>query len=392
MGISLESTPMNSRRSFLCALTGLTFSLLAGVSRRADGSVPRGAFLAGADLSELPCHEAQGVKYSDRGAEENLLVIARRNGWNVIRVRLWVHPNSSPEAAVSSLESVSAFGKRIKAAGFQFLLDMHYSDTWADPGHQTKPAAWDALTFPQLVQQVHDYSREVIAHLRQGGAMPDLVQIGNETRNGLLYGSGINGAGPQPGGGFWESAPGGRDRAVQLFAAGLAGVRAGASPAPVPRTILHVPDGQDSVFVRDYFRDLDASAKAQNVSLNYDIVGLSYYPSDPWDKKTGYDGWTLARLAASMNWVAVTLQKPVLIVETSWPQDGERQPIPGAPQFALTPVGQTQFYEALIRTVRAVPEGQGLGVIPWDQDSLNWNSVFDGQGRALPAMRALGQG
>jgi len=384
------------RRVLISALSAFAlFSLLlAGSHCRADSSLPRASanasFLTGADLSELPFHESRGVKYFDQGKEESLLVIARRNHWKVIRVRLWVSPGSKPEASVSSLESVTAFGRRIKAAGLQFLLDIHYSDTWADPGHQTKPAAWNSLTFPHLVQQVHDYSRDVIAHLRAGGAMPDLVQIGNETRNGLLYGSGTNGAGPQPGGGFWESAPGGRDRAVQLFAAGLAGVREGASPAPAPRTILHIPDGQDTQFVKNYFRDLDASAKAQNIELNYDIVGLSYYPADPWDKKTGYDGWTLARLAASMNYIATTMHKPVMIVETSWPQAGERRDIPGTPEFPFTSAGQAQFYQALIRAVRAVPEGRSRGVVAWDQDSRKWDSVFDGQGNALPAVSVLG--
>lgn len=347
-------------------------------------------FLTGADLSELPQHEAQGLQYFDGGKGGNLLQIARRNGWNVIRVRLWVNPSSKPEDRVSSLNSVTAFGKRIKAGDFQFLLDIHYSDTWADPGHQTKPATWDALPFPQLVQQVQDYSREVIAHLRENGAMPDLVQIGNETRNGLLYGSGTNGSGPQPGGGFWEKTPGGRDRAVQLLAAGLAGVRQGASPARPPRTILHVPDGQDTRFVQGYFQDLDASAKSQNIRLDYDIIGLSYYPAHPWNKKTGYHGWTMDRLVATMNYLATTLHKPVLVVETSWPQAGTPDSVPGTPQFPFTPAGQAQYYQALIRAVRAVPGGLGLGVLPWDQDSLNWDSVFDAKGHALPAVRVLG--
>ena len=377
------------QRTVVIALLGMIlFPLL---SARASGD-PRSGFLTGADLSELPYRESQGFRYSDAGVQRNLLDIARRNGWRVIRVRLWVQPGPKPEAAVSGLESVTAFGKRIKASGFQFLLDIHYSDTWADPGHQKKPAAWDALPFPQLVTQVHDYSRDVIAHLRQNGAMPDLVQIGNETRNGLLYGSGTNGAGPQPGGGFWEKTPGGRDRAMQLLAAGLIGVREGASPAPAPRTILHLPDGQDTGFVRDYFRDLAASETALNIRLDYDIVGLSYYPAHPWDKKVGYDGWTLSRLAATLNYVAGALHKPVLVVETSWPRAGQPDQVPGAPQFPFTPEGQVQYYQALIRTVRAVPDGLGLGVVLWDQDARNWDSMFDDQGYALPAVRVLGHG
>ena len=374
----------------LCLIALLALAALAP-SAQAAPPAPPPPFWTGADLSALPVRESRGMTYSQDGKTQDLLVIARKSGWNVVRVRLWVNPDpSKPESRVSDLAGVTALGRRIKAAHLQFLLDLHYSDTWADPGHQKKPAAWDSLPFPQLVAQVRDYSRAVMEHLRENGALPDAVQIGNETRNGLLYGSGTNGAGPQPGGGFWEKTPGGRDRAVHLLAAGLAGVREGAAPARVPQTILHIPDGQDTRFVQDYFRDLDASAKTQRVALDFDLVGLSYYPAHPWDKKAGYDGWTLARLSASMAWIAATLHKPVAVVETSWPQAGSPDPVPGAPEFPFTPEGQVQFYQALLRAVRAVPGGLGRGVIAWDQDSCNWDSVFDAHGAALPAARTLG--
>lgn len=363
----------------LCALL-LSLGLWPPV--RAQASRP--PFLTGADLSELPYHESQGVKYFDGGKAQDLLTIARRNGWTVVRVRLWVNPGSKPANAVSSLPSVTALGKRIKAAGLKFLLDIHYSDTWADPGHQKKPAAWDALPFPRLVAQVHDYSRDVIAHLRQNGAMPDIVQIGNETKNGLLYGTET-----QPGGGFWEHTPGGWDRAVRLFQAGLTGVRDGSRPAKSPLTMIHVPDGQDTGFVKWYFETLAAHAGPSK--LDFDIVGLSYYPGDPWDRKAGFERWRMSHLVDSMNYIATTLHKPVMVVETSWPQAGQPGDMPGKPEFPFTPDGQVQFYRALLRTVRAVSNGLGAGVVAWDMDTLNWGSVFDSRGNALPAVRVLGQ-
>jgi len=379
-------------RSRLLRVVPLLFALATlglGASARAQEQAP--PFWTGADLSLLPLHEKQGVKYSDQAGEADLLVIAKRNGWNTIRVRLWVNPDDRPEFAVSNLETVMAFGKRIKAAGLAFLLDIHYSDTWADPGQQRKPKAWAELTFPELVQQVRHYSRSVITTLRENGALPDMVQIGNETRNGLLYGSAINGAGVQVGGGFWEKTSGGRDRAVQLLQAGLDGVREGAAPAQAPRCILHIPDGQDPDFTSAYFRDVFKSAKAQNIALDFDIIGLSYYPADPWDAKVGFPGWTLARLAQSMNALATTYGKPVMVVETDWPYRGDAKPMPGTPEFERTPEGQAAFYRALIARVKAVPNGLGIGVLPWNQDSLTWQSVFDAKGRALPAVRVLGQ-
>lgn len=349
-------------------------------------------FWTGADLSALTFREGQNFRYSDAQGEADLLRIARRNGWNMIRVRLWVDPKSDPFDAASSLQSVTQLGKRIKAEKLGFMLDIHYSDTWADPSAQRKPRAWEKLEFPALVEQTRVYSRHVIAHLRENGALPDMVQIGNETRNGLLYGSELNGAGPQLGGGFWEKTPNGRDRAVQLLNAGLKGVKQGAAPGKTPRTIVHVPDGQDPQFIADYFRELYASARKQNIDLDFDIIGLSYYPAHPWDKKVGYSGWKLERLQQSMNQLARDYGKPVMIVETAWPRAGNPgNDMAGAPQFAFTPAGQVEFYRALIGAVRAVPKGLGIGVLPWDQDSRNWDSVFDDRGHALPAVATLGR-
>ncbi len=391
----LPARPAFARPAFL-SLALAALSSVAGAKSQAapntplHSALPHGAFWTGADLSELPAREEHGFKYLDAQGEAGLLAIARRNGWNMIRVRLWVAPEAKPEAAVSGLESVTAFGKSIKAAGLGFLLDIHYSDTWADPGHQIKPRAWAELAFPQLVQKMRDYSRETIAHLRDNGALPDMVQVGNETRNGLLYGSA-----EQPGGGFWEKTPGGRDRAVQLLKAGLDGVRQGAAPDKAPLTIIHIPDGQDPRFTADYFRDLYQSAAAQNIALDYDIIGLSYYPSHPWDAKASYEGWALARLSQSMQQLATAYHKPIMVVETAWPHHawphrGEPRQLPGAPQFPFTPEGQADYYRALVAAVKAVPEGLGIGVLPWDQDARNWDSVFDDNGQALPAVRVLG--
>ena len=281
---------------------------------------------------------------------------------------------------------MTALGRRIKAAGFEFLLDFHYSDTWADPGHQIKPAAWADLLFPALVQKVHDYSRDVIVYLSQNGAHPDLVQIGNETRNGLLIGDAA-----RPGGGFWEPDKGGMGRAARLFAAGLTGVR-DADPKHPPVTILHVPDGQSTGFVKWYFPALAEAARTAEppVTLKYDMVGLSYYPGIPWDHKAGYEPWHLSHLTASMNYIATALHKPVMVVETSWPQAGNATDVTGSPEFAFTPQGQVEFYTALIHAVRAVPNGLGRGIILWEPDTLNWDSVFDAHGNALPAVRVLG--
>jgi arabinogalactan endo-1,4-beta-galactosidase len=209
----------------------------------------RPRFMTGADVSSLPHLEKQGIKYFDNGRETDFIEIARRNKWNILRVRLWVDPADKPESQVSSLSEVTKLGQRIKAARFQFLLDIHYSDSWADPSQQKKPTAWANLPFEQLEQRVHDYTRDVIVHLRAHDAAPDMVQIGNETKSGFLYGSGLNGADAEPGGGFNEPDKGGRVRFLRLFAAGTRGVRDGAGRR-APLTKQHKPDRQNPAIVR----------------------------------------------------------------------------------------------------------------------------------------------
>lgn len=92
-----------------------------------------------------------------------------------------------------------------------------------------------------------------------------------------------------------------------------------------------------------------------------------------------------------MNYIATTLHKPVMIVETTWPHEGKPGDMPGTPEFPFTSQRQAQFYRALIRALYAVPDGLGVGVVAWNIDTLNWDSVFDAQGNALPAVRVLGQ-
>jgi arabinogalactan endo-1,4-beta-galactosidase len=155
-------------------------------------------------------------------------------------------------------------------------------------------------------------------------------------------------------------------------------------------TLIHIPDGQDTDFVRAYFASINDHAAAVGVPLNFDMVGLSYYPARPWDVKAGYPAWRLSHLIDSMNYIATTLHKPVMIVETDWPHAGTPKDMPGTPEFAFTPEGQAQYYKALIEAIQAVPNGMGRGVLPWEVDNRKWDSVFDSDGNALPAVAVIG--
>ena len=143
--------------------TAAAFLLVSTVFCRSLAAKPVTAlqppvFLAGGDLSVLAREEQLGAVYKDNGKPREALQIFKSHGWNIVRLRLWVHPTGQGDH-INDLPYTVALAKRIKRAGFQFLLDLHYSDYWADPGQQTKPAAWKDLTFDQLTQQVRTYSR-----------------------------------------------------------------------------------------------------------------------------------------------------------------------------------------------------------------------------------------
>jgi arabinogalactan endo-1,4-beta-galactosidase len=153
------------------------------------GATAQGSrFALGADISALDAPSRFGrvrPAYQEDGKASDELTILMRHGWTAFRLRVFVSPVR--EAPDNSLANTIPLAKRIKAAGATFLLDIHYSDTWADPQHQEIPVAWRELSFDSLEAQVERYSRETIGALKDAGAMPDWVQVGNEITRGTLW-------------------------------------------------------------------------------------------------------------------------------------------------------------------------------------------------------------
>ena len=147
--------------------------------------------IIGADISFLPQLEARGIKFSDKGIQKGVFGILKDHGFNYIRLRLFVDPSNdsgySPGKGFCDLQQTLQMAKRIKKAGMKFLLDFHYSDTWADPGKQFKPAAWKNLNFKDLAKTVFDYTTKVLLALKAQGTLPDMVQTGNEINHGILW-------------------------------------------------------------------------------------------------------------------------------------------------------------------------------------------------------------
>ena len=137
----------------------------------------------GADLSFEPQEEAAGAHFTDGGVPGSALSILNHHGLNYVRLRLWV----DPPPGYSNLASDLKMAQRIKAAGDKLYLDIHYSDFWADPQHQVIPAAWQGQDLAQLTDTMESYTRSVIHAFAAQGTPVDMVSIGNEIRNGILW-------------------------------------------------------------------------------------------------------------------------------------------------------------------------------------------------------------
>ncbi len=148
-------------------------------------STPADDTMYGGDFSIIKKLEDSGGVYKFNGKPVDPLQLFADNGYNYGRVRLFHSPDMEGPVC-NSLEYTIELSKRIKAAGMKLLLDIHYSDTWADPAHQIKPKAWEGLSFDVLTDSVYQYSKYVIKAMQQANVEPDMVQVGNEITPGFI--------------------------------------------------------------------------------------------------------------------------------------------------------------------------------------------------------------
>ena len=167
-----------------------------GSSGSNDGSTDNGSSssavaVRGVDISMLETVEDAGGTFQLNGTSQDLLPLLKAQGVNLVRLRLWVDPKSTSNEVYgggdSDLARVIRLAKRAKAQNMAFMLDLHYSDFWTDPGKQFKPKAWAALSTDELVAQVQSYTQDVVSQLITAGVAPDYVQIGNELNSGMLW-------------------------------------------------------------------------------------------------------------------------------------------------------------------------------------------------------------
>lgn len=284
--------------------------------------------IIGADISWLPNQEQRGIVFSHNGVQKDALKILKENGFNWIRLRLFVDPTTEKgysKDGFCGLESTLSMAKRIKAVGMKFLLDFHYSDTWADPGQQATPASWSNIHASALEGKVYSYSNEVIKRFMAEGVCPDMVQVGNEINNGMMW----------PQGKITET----YEPFAVLLRCATAGVRAA---NPDIKIMIHIAcGGQNEKSVKFFDKIISRDVK-------FDIIGQSYYP-----KHHG----TLKELESNLNDLAIRYRKPIVVVEYQ------------------------EFRKEVNEIVSRIPHGLGLGTFIWEATSPMWGELFDKNGR-----------
>ena len=330
---------------------------IAGCSKSGSGVTPTptptptpvpSSFAKGADISWLTEMETAGKKfYNSTGTETECMQLLKSIGMNTIRLRVWVNPTS----AYNNKADVVAKAVRAKNLGMRIMIDFHYSDTWADPGHQTKPSAWAGQNIATLQTSVTAHTTDVLNALKTAGVTLEWVQVGNETNDGMLWPEG--------------KASTNMANFAQLINAGYDAVK---SIFPLAKVIVHVSNGYDNSLFRWMFDGLTANG------AKWDVIGMSLYP-------TAANWATLnSQCLSNMNDMVARYGKDVMIVEVgmSWDQSAACK----------------SFLDDLIAKTVSVTGSKGLGVLYWEPEAYNnWQGytlgAFDNSGKPTVALNAF---
>ena len=304
-------------------------------------------FIKGADISWVTEMESKGIQfYNKNGVATECFALMKEIGMNAIRIRVWVNPTNK----WNGIEDVIAKCVRAKNLGLKLLIDFHYSDNWADPSKQVKPAAWSAASFPILKDSLKNHTLFVLNQLKNAGIQPSWVQIGNETDDGILWPDGKASVNMQN---FAQLITVGADASKTVF--------------PNAKVMVHVSNGWNNSLFRWIFDGL------KNNGVKWDIIGMSLYPT--WAP----GGWQNANnlCLQNMNDMVSRYNTPVMVVEIGMPWDN--------------PTEAKLFIEDLINKVKFVNGKNGLGVFYWEPESYNnWQGyslgAFNNSGRPTIAL------
>lgn len=304
----------------------LIFSLLIGPTYRAAAQTTA-PFAKGADVSWVTQMEQSNYRfYNEAGTAQDLFQLLRDHDMNAVRLRVWVNP----AGGWNGVNDVVAKAVRAQKLGFRVMIDFHYSDSFADPGKQTKPAAWQNYAFGQLLTAVYDHTTTVLDSLKKHNITPEWVQVGNETDDGMLWPEG--------------RASTNMANFARLVDQGYAAVKA---VSPTSKVIVHVSNGFNKGLFRYLFDGLVKNG------ARFDVIGLSLYPSD-----TNWPALTAQCLSNMNDLMSRYPGKEVMVVET------------GMPASAVIPAQQMLL--DLMAKVKSVPANKGLGVLYWEPQAYNW--------------------
>ncbi|MCL8008397.1 arabinogalactan endo-1,4-beta-galactosidase [Gelidibacter japonicus] len=303
-------------------------------------------FYKGMDLSFQSELEKYDLVYKDEnGKPITLLNYVSENGTNLVRLKLW----HTPQNGQNSLSDVKAYALKIKSRNMDFLLDFHYSDTWADPGSQTPPQAWRNMNFDEIKNAVYNYTKEVLFELKEQHTLPKIIQIGNETDSGFLWNYGK----------VWNDYNDNWPNYAALVKEAIKGIKE-VDPSNNIQIMLHHSNVENAIY---FFNEL------QPYHLEFDIIGLSYYPQ--------FQTKDLDLVKTKLNTLATTFNKDILMVEMAYPFTlewndncinfiGDDSQI--LTEFSATPLGQKAYLEWLVNTIKSIPNQKGIGFCYWAPD------------------------
>ncbi|WP_309641269.1 glycosyl hydrolase 53 family protein [Flavobacterium sp.] len=330
---------------------GLFLLLLFPLMNHGQNAKPD--FAKGADVGWLPQMEATGYKFYDTdGSQKDCLQLLKDRGMNTIRLRLFVNPSNDKASGHCSKDETVSMAVRAQKMGMRIMIDFHYSDSWADPAKQFKPAAWEKHAFPELLNDVYNHTFDVLNALKNAGVTPEWVQIGNEIPGGMMWPDGSTKNWKQLG---------------QLLNKGYDATKA---VNPKIKVIVHVDEGNNNAKFRTFFDN------ATEQKVKYDVIGLSYYPY--WIKKDYTE--TIADLQFNLNDMSKRYHKEVMVVEVG----GEDHLVQNT----------FDMLKATIKAVKEVPNQKGLGVIYWEPEGeKSWSqyslSAWQSDGKPSPALDAF---
>lgn len=322
-------------------------------------------FIRGADVSMLKDIEDLGGEFYDNGVKKDALEIMKNHGANYVRLRLWVDPydseGNSYGGGSNDFNTTLYLAKRAQEKGMKVLIDFHLSDYWADPGTQSKPKAWENLSYDELKTTLYNYMKNTLNDFKNQGVVPDMVQVGNETSSGILWDEG------KIGGDYTDFT-----QLAELLNQAISGVRA--SVGNQTKIVLHLDNGGNNSLYRWWFDGVTGCG----FDLDFDIIGLTYYPM--------WHG-TMDDLQYNLNDISARYNKDVMIVETAYaftladgdglgssfsPQDEEIGGYPASVQ------GQKDFMSDLESVILNVPGNRGLGFFYWEPEWIPVEGAYWG--------------